>query len=290
MRGFRRRYTKISRDNTSPAQIPQYMDGAARYVITSVVTATNKSRRDVCHSIFQGCSLNKPSTDATTTAASTAFGTQASTGKPTASTIATTTQQNTFDQPDCAPANRFSAERENDVLTGKAPHSAALSLAAPCPIRSWSRSQRSPDCTLSRRALAAVSMKLINAITRAGTTSSKSCCTLKLPGSASWGKPAGSGPTTPIPSSSQPHSHAAAAVRTSRKKTAGIDGRSRLQARMKASDTTPNTADGRCHEYSTPLLQSSASNAGSCEVIMSKAAACVKAINTGPLTRSISQP
>src|SRR5690606_15489912 len=117
--------------------------------MTRVGTATNKSRRDICQSNFHGCSLNSPSTEATTIAASTAFGTQASTGRPKASTSATTTQQNTFDQPDCAPANRFKAERENEVLVGNAPQSAALNFAAPCPMRSWSRSQRSPAWALS---------------------------------------------------------------------------------------------------------------------------------------------
>src|SRR5690606_34274017 len=104
--------------------------------MTRVGTATNRSRREVFHSNFQGCSLKRHSTDATTTAASTAVGTQARTGRPTASTTPTTTQQKTLDQPVCAPAKRFNAERENDVLVGKAPQKAALSLPAPWPMRS----------------------------------------------------------------------------------------------------------------------------------------------------------
>src|SRR5690554_2832174 len=112
--------------------------------MTSVGTATIRSRREVRHRYAQGCHLRSPSTEATTTAASTAVGTQASTGNPMARITATTAQQNTFDQPDWAPANRFSAERENDVLVGKAPHNPATSLPAPCPTRSWSRFQASP--------------------------------------------------------------------------------------------------------------------------------------------------
>src|SRR3954471_15696780 len=60
----------------------------------------------------------------------------------------------------------------------------------PCPIRSWSASQRLPSGWLSILALAAISSELTSASTSAGTTRELSSSSDGQPGQYSDGKPA----------------------------------------------------------------------------------------------------
>jgi hypothetical protein len=114
--------------------------------------------------------LNRFSTAATTTAASTACGTWPSAGVRNSSTSSTTPVVATAAQPVRAPAYSVMAEREKEALVAKLPHKAEVILPRPWPIRSWLASQRLPSCWLSILALDAISSELTSAITSAGTS------------------------------------------------------------------------------------------------------------------------
>ena len=73
----------------------------------------------------------------------------------------------------------------------------------------------------------------------------------------------------------------------------GKVGRQRRASTNSASAASPNAAasastDGACSISAQPTRKPS--SAGSCELMMSTAAACVKAISTGEFTRFSSQP
>ena len=89
----------------------------------------------------------------------------------------------TVAQPVRAPEASVMAERENEVLVGKAPEKPETSLPTPWPIRSWLASQRLPSRWLSILALAAISSELTSAITTAGASSA-----LKVPQSGRPGQ------------------------------------------------------------------------------------------------------
>ena len=293
MRGCSRWYTKYDSDITMPASTPQYSSGAATRVMTKVMAAITASTRARRHSRTNSRGLSRPSTAATTIAASTACGTKRSTGVNTSSASSTTRAEKMVAQPVCAPAYRLSAERENDELVANAPDRPEAILASPWPIRSWSWSQRSPLRSESTLADEAVSRKLTSVITSTGSTSWPSMSQPGQPGSSSPGRPCGSWPTTRPPCASKPSAQLSPAAASTTSSTVGKLGLKRLAASSTTTVTTPNAAAAQCRAGACSMcsqLPAKPSMAGSCEPMISTAAACVKAISTGELTRLSSQP
>src|SRR4051812_9638859 len=144
------------------------MRGAESTVTAKVVPAVTASTRSMRQSSRKVRGLNRLDTAATTTAASTAFGTCDSAGVRNSSTSSTKPVAITVAHPVFAPAYRVSAEREKEVLVANAPEKAEASLPTPCPTRSWLASQRLPSRWFSILALEAISSELTSASTRAG--------------------------------------------------------------------------------------------------------------------------
>jgi hypothetical protein len=176
---------------------------------------------------------------------------------------------------------------------GNAPHKPDATLAKPWPIRSWSWSQRLPLRSLSTLALDAVSKKLTNVMTKVGSTN---CLNTSQPitlGTNNAGKPWGNAPTTAVPDASSPNVQLAPAAPSTTTNTVGKVGRQRRANSSNTKVTTPKSMLAQ----SMPAPVSSVdhpfvkpNNAGICDEMMSTPAPCVKAINTGELTKFSNQP
>jgi hypothetical protein len=146
---------------------------------------------------------------------------------------------------------------------------------------------------LSTLALAAVSRKLTSVITSVGSTSWPSVCQPGQRGRYSAGRPCGSAPTTAPPPASKPIAQLSVAASTTITSTPGKVGFQRRPSISSASAPRPKalasgSTAGWCSISAQPARKPS--SAGSCEPMISTAAAWVKAMSTGALTRFSSQP
>ena len=105
--------------------------------------------------------------------------------------------------PLCALDWRFSAERENDPLTGIVWLNAAAILASPWPINSWFSFHGRLVLIAITLQLDIASMKLIRAMTNAAGSSSL-VVSQSIVGVTNFGMPLGTAPTTRPPSSANP--------------------------------------------------------------------------------------
>lgn len=131
-------------------------------------------------------------------AASTGFGRWCSSVAKNTSVSSTNVADTSDDTPVRAPADRLSAERENEPLTGMVWLNPAASLARPWPISSWFSSHGVRVLRAMILQLDMASMKLISAMTKAAGSSAMVACQSKA-GTVRLGSPGGMSPTTRPP-------------------------------------------------------------------------------------------
>ena len=185
------------------------------------------------------------------------------------------------------------AEREKEALVGNAPLRPDTILAMPWPIRSWFSFHWVPPCWFSTLALEAISRKLIKVITSAGSSNWLKVCQGSQPGQKKEGRPWGRKPTTAPPLASTPSHWPSAALPATNTKVVGNFGAQRLASTRMARLARPITALvwwtslQRCGHARGGGMPS---RAGSCDIRIRSAAAWVKPVITGELTRLSSQP
>ena len=119
--------------STIPRSTPRSTRGANASVATSVPAATNACGFDWRTRRMRSANFRSPNTETSTMAASTAFGRSLSTGVS-GNATSTAMPVTAPTQGLVAPAERFSALRENDPPTGNARVKPATTFAAPWPI------------------------------------------------------------------------------------------------------------------------------------------------------------
>ena len=182
-----------------PVRMPFWMLGANNSVATNVTVPATPSSMLARQALRMMRMFTRLVTAIMMMAASTALGRWCSSGVRNSSVRQTNAADTSDDSLVRAPADRLSAERENDPLTGIDMQNAATILAKPWPISSRFSSHRVRVRIAMILELDIASMKLISAMTKlAGNRAS--VAVQSSGGTPNDGRPLGMMPTTVPPS------------------------------------------------------------------------------------------